>query len=485
MHELARFGLIVFGVAAAGLCAIGSSSLAERIRVPAGALFLIGAAIASDVFPGLGGLSTKNVERIASVALAVILFDGGLRSGWRRVREAWVPVVSLGLVGTFAMAGLMAVAARYVLGFSWMTAGLIGAAVAPTDPAIMFSVLGRWQITGRTGTILEGESGANDPVGIALMLVLVDHAAGTGSIGRGALGFLLSLLVGVAAGVVAGAVLHPLLVRLPVGDQSLGPLRTLTFALALFGAASALNGSGFLAVYVAGLLIADHDYPGHRATERFHTSLASLAEIVVFVALGLTISLGFVFSGGIWLDGLILFLLAVFVARPLATWPLLFPVETSRNEETFIVWAGLKGAVPILLASFALARGVGDAEPHLRDRVRRRGPLGHDPGRDDPVDRAKARDPDASHSTTSHGPNSEEPEPLLRPPGATTPTSRGSAIIQGWLTTKSSPLGSEPLSPASLGFPRRRCSVGLRSWSAATWRWQQAERVGCWFASIP
>jgi cell volume regulation protein A len=362
VHELARFGLIVFGVAAAGLCAIGSTRVAERIRIPAGALFLLGAAVASDLFPGLSGLSTKNVERIASVALAVILFDGGLRSGWRRVRRAWVPVVSLGLAGTFVMAGLMAVATRYALGFSWTTAGLIGAALAPTDPAIMFSVLGRWQITGRTGTILEGESGANDPVGIALMLALVDHAAGTGSIADGALGFLLSLAIGVVGGVIAGGVLHPLVVRLPVGDQSLGPLRTLTFALLVFGAASALHGSGFLAVYVAGLLIADHDYPGHRANERFHTSLASLAEIVVFVALGLTVSLGFVFSHGIWLDGLILTALVVLVARPLATWPLLIPIETTRNEEAFIVWAGLKGAVPILLASFALARGIADAD---------------------------------------------------------------------------------------------------------------------------
>jgi cell volume regulation protein A len=362
VHELARFGLIVFGVAAAGLCAIGTTRVAERIRIPAGALFLLGAAAASDLFPGLGGLSTKSVERIASVALAVILFDGGLRSGWRRVRQAWVPVVSLGLLGTFATAGLMAVTARYALGFSWTTAGLIGAAIAPTDPAIMFSVLGRWQITGRTGTILEGESGANDPVGIALMLVLVDHAAGSGSILSGVWGFLLSLAIGVAGGVIAGRFLHPLLVRLPGGEQQLGPLRTLMFALLVFGAASALHGSGFLAVYVAGLLIADHDYPGHRATERFHTSLASLAEIVVFVALGLTVSLGYVFHHGIWLDGLALTALVVFVARPLATWPLLAPVGTSRNESAFVAWAGLKGAVPILLASFALARGVPDAE---------------------------------------------------------------------------------------------------------------------------
>jgi cell volume regulation protein A len=252
VHELARFGLIVFGVAAAGLCAIGSRRVAEWIRVPGGAVFLLTAAAASDLFPRLSVLSTTSVERIASVALAVILFDGGLRSGWRRVRHAWVPVVSLGLLGTFAMAGVMAVAARYVLGFSWTTAGLIGAAVAPTDPAIMFSLLGQWQIRGRTGTILEGESGANDPVGIALMLLLVDRASGSGSIAGGVLGFVFSLAIGVAAGALAGRILHPLVVRFPVGDQSLGPLRTLMFALLVFGATSALDGSGFLAVYIAG-----------------------------------------------------------------------------------------------------------------------------------------------------------------------------------------------------------------------------------------
>jgi cell volume regulation protein A len=361
VRELSHFGLIVLGVAAAGLAAIGSTRIAERVRVPAGALFLIGAAVASDLFPHLGDLSIRSVERIASIALVVILFDGGLRTGWRRARQAWVPIVSLGLLGTFVTAGLMALAARYALGFSWTTAGLVGAALAPTDPAIMFSVLGRWEITGRTGTILEGESGANDPVGIALMLALVDHAAGSGSFGAGARDFLLSLAIGLVGGVVAGLALHPLLLRLPVRDQSLGPLRTLTFALLVFGAASALHGSGFLAVYVAGLLIADREYPGHRATERFHTSLASLGEIVVFVALGLTIDLGYVFSHRIWLDGLVLATLLVLVARPIAAWPLLYPVETTRNEEAFTVWAGLKGAVPILLASFALARGVADA----------------------------------------------------------------------------------------------------------------------------
>src|SRR5438132_3262907 len=282
MDELVHFGLIVLGVAGAFLLAILAGRLAERVRVPPGAIFLLAAAVASELFPRLGGVSTRTVERIASVALAVILFDGGMRTGWRKTRQAWVPIVSLGLLGTFATAALIALAARYALGFSWTTAGLVGAAIAPTDPAIMFSVLGRREIAGRTGTILEGESGANDPVGIALMLALVDRAAGSGSVGSGIADFALSLAIGLVAGIVAGAFVHPWLVRLALPDQSLVPLRTLTFALLVFGAASALHGSGFLAVYVAGIAVGDARYPGHRATERFHTSLASLSEFVVF-----------------------------------------------------------------------------------------------------------------------------------------------------------------------------------------------------------
>ena len=177
MHEVTHFGGIVLLVSAALSVALLSNKLSERLRVPTAAFFLLAAALISDLWPRLGdALSIRNVERIAVVALIVILFDGGMRVGWSRFRESAVPIVSLGLLGTFATAGLMTLAAHYLLDFSWQTAGLLGAALAPTDPAVMFSVFGRKEIGGRTGTILEGESGANDPVGIALMLAAVSLA---------------------------------------------------------------------------------------------------------------------------------------------------------------------------------------------------------------------------------------------------------------------------------------------------------------------
>lgn len=364
MHEVVHFGGIVLIVSGAFALAVLANKISERLRIPAAGLFLLGAAIASDIWAGLADvLSIRDVERIAVVALIVILFDGGMRVGWTRFRESAVPIVSLGLVGTFATAGLMTLAAHYLLDFSWETAGLLGAALAPTDPAVMFSVFGRKEIAGRTGTILEGESGANDPVGIALMLAAVSLAQTDSTSVADAVGdFFLQLGVGTAVGIAGAYLLMLLLRRIVLPNPALYPLRTLALAGVIYGVATVAHGSGFLAVYIAGILIGDADIPAKRAIERFHTSLASLAEIVVFIALGLTIDLTALGENHRWLDGLVLALVLAFVARPLAVGPLLLPVRLSPGERVFVMWSGLKGAVPILLASFAVLGEVANAD---------------------------------------------------------------------------------------------------------------------------
>ncbi len=363
MDEVATFGAIVLVVSGAFAVAVLSNKISEKLRVPAAGLFLLAAAVASDIWPTLGErLSIRDVERIAVLALIVILFDGGMRVGWRRFRESAKPIISLGLLGTFATAGLMTLAAHYLLDLKWQTAGLIGAAVAPTDPAVMFSVFGRKEVAGRTGTILEGESGANDPVGIALMLAAVSLAQNDStSVGRAVGEFFLQLGVGVAVGVLGAAFLTVALRRIVLPNASLYPLRTLAFAGVIYGVAAVAHGSGFLAVYIAGILIGDAEIPAKRAIERFHTSLASLAEIVVFVALGLTVDLTALGENHRWLDGLVLAVVLALVARPLAVGPLLLPTTLSRNERIFVMWSGLRGAVPILLASFAVLGAVEDA----------------------------------------------------------------------------------------------------------------------------
>jgi potassium/hydrogen antiporter len=359
MSETVDFGLIVLIVAGGFTVAIALSKVTERFPVPGPALFLLAAAIGSDVFPGLT-LPIKTVERVGVVALVIILFDGGMHVGLRRFRSAAAEIVSLGIVGTFATAGVMAVAAHVFFGFGWTAAGILGAALSPTDPAVMFSVLGNREVRGSSGTILEGESGANDPVGIALMIGMLDfathHDASFTVVFKE---FAIEMSIGLAVGVAGGWLLLRFVRGVALPSESLYPIRTLASAGVVYGLASVAHGSGFLAVFVAGLLVGDARMPHKRPVTHFHTSLASLGEIVVFTTLGLTIELGKL--GHVWVDGLLLALILAFVARPLVVGPLLLPSRLRRGERLFVMWGGLKGAVPILLGTLVLLENVHDA----------------------------------------------------------------------------------------------------------------------------
>ena len=267
----------------------------------------------------------------------------------------------LGVLGTFGTAALIAVAAHWLLGLDWTVAGLLGAALAPTDPAVTFSVLAGKEVEGRTGTILEGESGFNDPVGIALMIGMVDLATSDHGAGGIAVDFVREMGVGLAVGVTGGLALMLLISRFPLPDRSLYPIATLLSAGVIYGAGSAAHGSGFLAVFVAGIMLGDVHYPRRHEVHHFHSAVADLGELAVFVALGLTVDLAFIGSEGLWWQGLVLAALLGFVIRPLVVWPLLHGSGLGQNERLFVVWCGLKGAVPILLASLAVTGGTDDA----------------------------------------------------------------------------------------------------------------------------
>jgi cell volume regulation protein A len=363
LTDVEPFGLIVFLVSGAGLLAVLSSRISERMRIPAPAIFLLGAAAASDLVPALGELPIVTVERLVTVALALILFDGGMHIGWRRFRKAAGAVAWVGVVGTFVTAGAVALLAHAVFGFDWRIALLIGTALAPTDPAVVFSVLGRREIAGRTGVILEGESGANDPVGIALMvgLIAAGDTGGAHAIGEVAGTFALQMVIGAVVGILGGALLLAAMRRLPLPSEALYPLRTLAGALTIYGGAAAAHGSGFLAVFIAGILIGDARTAYKGEIERFHAALASLAEIVAFAVLGLTIDLRALTDSDAWWIGLLLACLLAFVVRPVLLGVLLIPVRLRPGERVFVLWSGLKGAVPILLGTFLLDSGLSDA----------------------------------------------------------------------------------------------------------------------------
>ena len=364
MTEISDFGTGILAVSAAIFIALLGMRLTDRISVPYAAIFLVGAVAIGEMFPSARRLlSVQEVERIAVVALIAILFHGGLHIGLGRFRQAAGPIVAIGIVGTFVTAGIVAVAARYLLGFSWIEAGLIGAAIAPTDPAVTFSVFGAREIRGRSGTILEGEAGVNDPVGIALMIGMIELATQDGGDLRiVAEEFAVEMVFGLVVGVAGALLLLPLIRRVRLTGPALYPIRVLAGAGIIYGLAAVVGGSGFLAVFVAGLYLGDVAVTQKGEIESFHASLAGLAEIAAFVALGLSIAISDLSEFGVWSDGLLLALILAVAARPLAVGPLLLLSRLRMGERLFIVWAGLKGAVPILLGALAVIAGVKGAE---------------------------------------------------------------------------------------------------------------------------
>src|ERR1700761_8907965 len=358
MSGPSQFGLIVAVIGLAGTAAVLSNRLSARLRVPAPAFFLVAAVIAAQLWPSATALPGITVERVVSVALAIILFDGGMHIGKRRFRTAATAIVWVGIAGTLVTGAGTAVAARYVAGMDWHLALLVGTAVAATDPAVVFSVFGRREIAGRTGVLLEGESGANDPVGIALLSALLAAHGGPASVAWHVVAeFALQMAVGVAVGVAGGLALLAFMRRVPLPSEGLYSPRVLAGVLVIFGAATVAQGSGFLAVLVAGILIGDEPAPYKREIARFHSSLASLAEIVAFVMLGLTMRLSELASKSAWAGGPALAALLTFAIRPVLGGLVSLPVRLTVQERVFFLWTGLKGAVPILLGMAILTSG--------------------------------------------------------------------------------------------------------------------------------
>jgi cell volume regulation protein A len=363
MNETAGFALIVVFASAVGLVGVLANRLTQWVKIPAPLLVLIGAAVAVAAIPDLHPPPVQTVQRVLTVALVLVLFNGGMHIGLTRLRSAVIPILSVGVLGTVLTAAGATLVLHYGCGIDWYLAVLVATAVAPTDPTVVFAVLGRREIAGRSGTILEGESGANDPVGIALMVPLI-AAGGLSATAFASVGaqFLQQMLIGAALGVLGGRTLLVFIRRVPLPSEGLYPLRTLTCSLLLYGITTLAHGSGFLAVFVAGIVIGDVGAPYKADVERFHAALAGLAEIVAFAVLGLTVDLRVLAHPDVWIPGLVLGVALMVLIRPVGVGACLLRARLARNERGFILFAGLKGAVPILLGEFLRAAGVPDAE---------------------------------------------------------------------------------------------------------------------------
>src|SRR4051794_2425008 len=332
---------------------------AARTGLPVLVAFLgVGMLLGSD---GVGGVDFNDAEltrRIGIVGLGLILFEGGLQTSWRRLRDVAAPAAALSTVGVVVTGAIVGIGAHAVLELSWLEAFLLGAVVASTDAAAVFATLRTTRIRRRVARTLEAESGGNDPMAIALTLGLIMWIERPGRYGVEDLLLLvvrqigLGLLVGVALGLAAAW----LFARIPATVGSFAPVASLAAAAIAFGAADVIGGSGFLAVYLVGLAVGSTPSRYRRQLVSFHEGLAFAAQVALFVVLGLL-----VFPHklpGVAAPAIALSLLLILVARPVAVFVSTAFLGFSNKERVLLGWAGLRGAVPIVLATFALSSDV-------------------------------------------------------------------------------------------------------------------------------
>ena len=325
-----------------------------RIGVPIALLFLlIGMLAGSEGVGGIGFDDYPFAFRLGAIALALILFDGGLNTPVGAVRKVWGPAGVLATLGVVLTAGLVAAAAR-LWHLEWPEALLLGAVVSSTDAAAVFAVLrgSGLQLKQRVGLTLEVESGLNDPVAVILTTTLTHNLLHPNAVPVWGIGaeIVVQLLVGGAVGVAAGYAGRWLLGRLELSSGGLYPALTLAITFLSFGVATLGHGSGFLAVYLAGLVLGDGPLPYRAGLLRVHDALAWVSQIGMFLVLGLLVFPSRLIDvAGI---GLGIALLLAFAIRPVVVAICLAPFRYALPERGFIGWVGLRGAVPIVLATF-------------------------------------------------------------------------------------------------------------------------------------
>lgn len=365
LHSL-NFG--IFALSALVLAGIFSSLAAKRFGAPMLLVFLLVGMFAGT--DGPGGIEFEDYALtyvVGSLALAVILFDGGLRTRLSVFREALAPALALASIGVVLTATLTGLAAYFLVEeFSLLEALLLGAIVASTDAAAVFFLLksGGLQLQSRVGSVLEVESSTNDPIAVFLTLALTQLAlVAEGGSGLDLVGTLLSqavlgALAGLAGGIGAGMILNR--TEMPGG---LHPLFVVAAAILIFSATAAIGGSGFLAVYLAGLVLANRPVRAFPSILGFHNAATWLAQIAMFLVLGLLVTPTTLMAYA--LPGFVVALALMFLTRPIAVFACLAPFGFSRNEKLFVSWVGLRGAVSIFLAAIPTLAGVPHAAAYF------------------------------------------------------------------------------------------------------------------------
>jgi cell volume regulation protein A len=338
--------------------ALGASLLAGRLRVPGLVAFLgIGMAVGSEGFGWIDFDDYALERNIGIVALGLILFEGGLASSIDELRPVAWPALSLAIAGTVLTAVFTGLVAWWLFDFIALQAMLVGSIVAGTDGAAIFAVLRGSTLKRRLALTLEGEAGINDPVAVILVLGFVHWLQNPHyGIEDMALLFVQELSIGAIVGVVVGIAASRALQHLRLGSAGLYPVASLASAAIAYGLADVAHGSGFLAVYLCGLLLGSSDIPARRTIVTFHEGLAWVAQLGMFLTLGLLVFPSRL--ADVAVEGTVIALVAAAVARPLAV-TLALPFGGFKLSERLVLgWAGLRGAVPVVLATFPVIAGV-------------------------------------------------------------------------------------------------------------------------------
>lgn len=355
------FLVTTFGVLL--IISVACSRLLERMGVPILLFFLgLGMLAGSE---GIGGVHFEDYHfafRVGTVALILILFDGGLNTRWSMVRAGIATASILATAGVFLTALIVALAAR-LFGLPWDLAFLLGAVVSSTDAAAVFSVLrgSGLNLEKRVGVTLELESGLNDPMAVMLTIAFTQVAlAGEGWLAPELLWQIpLQLVIGAAVGLIIGWLSLVLLRRVRVRAGGLFPVLTLGLALLSFGAATLAQGSGFLAVYTTALVVGNGAIPYGSGLRRIHDAIAWLGQISMFLLLGLLVFPSRLLE--VFWIGMGIALILAFIARPVSVLLCLLPFRFPWKQSVYVSWVGLRGAVPIILATIPILEEVPQA----------------------------------------------------------------------------------------------------------------------------
>jgi len=356
--------LLLVGVALLFLLSVVASRISDRFGVPALLLFLvIGMLAGSD---GPGGIYFDDpvlAQNIGIIALAVILFNGGIETSWNTVLNAMRGGIPLATFGVVITAGVTAVIVHLTLGFGWLESFLLGSIVSSTDAAAVFSILRArgMALRERVRALLELESGSNDPMAVFLTVITIRIITGPAMSPVGLAGFFLAqALVGLLFGFLFGKVALFLINRIRLGYEGMYPVLVFALILLAFGITTLAGGSGFLAVYVAGIIMAREDFLHKRSLLRFYDGMAWMMQITLFLTLGLLVFPSRLLP--ILQPGILIAAALVFLARPISVFLGLLGTKYKTNERVFAAWVGLRGAVPIVLGTYPFLADIPEAD---------------------------------------------------------------------------------------------------------------------------